>query len=586
MSNLNYLQKLSNKQLDAIKLNGNVLLTAIPGSGKTRTLTNKVLYEYDENEFKKIIAITYTNRASEEMEERIIKQMGEVPKNIWIGTIHKFCLEFILRKYSSFSSFLSKPFCILGEEDDIKLIKELKEKYNISMYDSIDYSLSENGLPNEIKNYDFVYEYYEIQRKSRKINFNLILYESYLLLKNNNNVTLNLSSMIKYLCVDEYQDTQELQYQILSLIYKSTKGFNMFFVGDPNQAIYTGLGGVVKNKNELELTFDTYFNELELNECYRSNQEIIDFYSNFSLKKVDMISCNTNFNNPLIYINHLINKNNLIDEIANIIKKNLDKGILENEICIIAPQWTFLLDISTKLRMKLPELKFDAPNIIPLKRDEENICYKLSKLILVKYSFYNKNRVFKIMKDIKQQLFDEYSLSIEYSEYELLKLLFSSETQDDIGTEYIKNTLINFFHKLNLLNIFKEDIIAYVDKTVEKIHLYQDYGIEDNRLSFEKSLRSKEGIVVSTIHGIKGDEFRIVIAFGLLRGYVPHWNSIMGTYTEVEDSNKLLFVLCSRAREKIYLFAEKGRKTKGGKNYEMNSELNKAMLYLNSKNNL
>ena len=71
MGNESYLQKLSENQYLAIKQKGNVLLTAIPGSGKTRTLTNKILYEYSEKEYKKIVAITYTNRASEEMIERI-----------------------------------------------------------------------------------------------------------------------------------------------------------------------------------------------------------------------------------------------------------------------------------------------------------------------------------------------------------------------------------------------------------------------------------------------------------------------------------------------------------------------------------
>ena len=573
MSNIRYLQKLSEEQYNAIKSEDNILLTAIPGSGKTRTLTNKILYEYSEEEYKKIIAITYTNRASEEMEERIINQIGIIPNNIWIGTIHKFCLEFILRKYSSYSEFLSKPFKIMGEEDDDNLKSELRRKYNVKKFDQIDYTLSVDGRPNEKLYGHLVNEYYDIQRKNKTINFNLILYEAYKMLKDNNNISRNISATIKYLCVDEYQDTQELQYQILSLIYKSSKRFNMFFVGDPNQAIYTGLGGVVKSKNDLEITFDTKFNELLLDKCYRSNQNIIDFYNKFSLKKLDMISCAKEYNNPIININTEIHKDNLISEIGKIINKNLKIGIPEKEICIIAPQWFFLYDVSNKLRMENPELRFDAPNIIPLKKDDENICYKLSKILLTNYSFYNKNRVSIIMNDIKKQLLDEYSLNIEYTTYELLKILFKSKTTDNIGTEYLRNSLINFFSALNLIDIFYDEILSYISETMLKIKLYEKYGMEDDKLSFEKSLRSREGIVVSTIHGIKGDEFRVVIAFGLLEGYIPHWDSIFNTDTAREDSKKLLFVLCSRAKEKLYLFAETGRKTTKGDNYKINKEI-------------
>lgn len=573
MGNIKYLQKLSKEQYNAIIQEGNILLTAIPGSGKTRTLTNKILYEYSENEYKKLIAITYTNRAAEEMEERIISQMGTIPNNIWIGTIHKFCLEFILRKYSSYSEFLSKPFKILGEEDDNNLKIELREKYNVNKFAQIDYTLSINGIPNEKVYGNLVNEYYDIQRKNRTINFNLILYESYKMLNDNNNISRNVSAMIKYLCVDEYQDTQELQYQILSLIYKSSKRFNMFFVGDPNQAIYTGLGGVVKSKNDLEMVFETEFNECLLDKCYRSNQEIIDFYRKFSLKKLDMISCSREYCNPIININAEIHKDNLISEIGKIIKDNIELGIPEKEICIIAPQWFFLYDVSNKLRMEYPKLNFDAPNIIPLKKDDESICYKLSKILLTNYSYYNKNRVLIIMNDIKKQLIDEYSINIEYSTYELLKILFESETKDNIGTEYLKNSLINFFSALHLIETFYDEIISYISATTIKIKLYEKYGMEDDKLSFEKSLRSREGIVVSTIHGIKGDEFRVVIAFGLLEGYIPHWDSIFNTNTAREDSKKLLFVLCSRAKEKLYLFAETGRKTTKGDNYKINKEI-------------
>ena len=101
---------MSDRQFDAITADGNILLVAIPGSGKTRTLTNKILYEFDENDVRNIIAITYTNRGADEMQDRILKQLGFIPDNIWIGTIHKFCLDFIIRKYSRFSKVLSKPF--------------------------------------------------------------------------------------------------------------------------------------------------------------------------------------------------------------------------------------------------------------------------------------------------------------------------------------------------------------------------------------------------------------------------------------------------------------------------------------------
>ncbi|MDE6141277.1 MAG: UvrD-helicase domain-containing protein, partial [Bacilli bacterium] len=302
MHNRYLLQKLSQNQLDAIEESGNLLLVAIPGSGKTRTLTNKVLYEYDTNASRLIVAITYTNRAVEEMRERIFNQLGFIPSNIWIGTIHKFCLDFIIRKYSRFSVTLSKPFTIIGEKDSKDLKKRLLDKYGLRSDNYIDYTLDVFGNVKEKYIPAYVREYYKELLDMRMIDFNYILYEAYKILNAQELVAKQLSSLISVLCIDEYQDTQELQYQILSLIYKKRKEIKLFIVGDPNQAIYTNMGGVVKSKEELEEMFETGFSQKQLDCCYRSHQKVIDFYRNFALQDFEMNSGNVIYNAPEIKI--------------------------------------------------------------------------------------------------------------------------------------------------------------------------------------------------------------------------------------------------------------------------------------------
>lgn len=223
MHNKYLLQKLSKKQTEAIEEPSNVLLIAIPGSGKTRTLTNKILYEYDENDSRLIVAITYTNRAVDEMRERIFNQLGTIPNNIWIGTIHKFCLDFVIRKYSRFSETLSRPFTIIGEKDSKDLKEKLLTKYGLKNDNYIDYTLDVFGKVKEKYNSSYVEEYYKELLDMRMIDFNYILYETYKILNNNNMISNQLASLISVLCIDEYQDTQELQYQILSLICKKRK---------------------------------------------------------------------------------------------------------------------------------------------------------------------------------------------------------------------------------------------------------------------------------------------------------------------------------------------------------------------------
>lgn len=576
MKNKHLLQKLSPIQMNAILTEGNVLLVAIPGSGKTRTITNKILYEYDENEVRNIIAITYTNRAADEMKERISNQINDIPNNVWIGTIHKFCLNFIIRKYSRFSEFLSRPFSIIGEDDLKRLKEELIKEHNLSNDYNIDYTLDIHGKPNEKNHPEYVRDYYNKLLNMKKIDFNYILYESYNLLKNNPLIAKKIANTISFLCIDEYQDTQELQYQILSIIYKERCAIRLFVVGDPNQAIYTSLGGVVKNKEELEKLFATDFIQKQLDCCYRSHQNIIDFYHNFCLENFDMKSGTDKYKNPAINIFDDIDKTELVDKIGEIIVSLKSEGISDNEICILAPQWTFLYEFSNQLRNKLPDLKFDAPNVLPLKKDEENIIYKICKIFLTKYSFANKKMVLFIVGEIKQQLKNEYSIDLKCNNFELLKIILDCKTNTTQATVYLRESLNKFFSEINALEIFKDEIDSFISGTEDRIEMYKRFGLEDDKLSLERTLRSREGIVISTAHSIKGEEYQAVIAFGLLEGYIPHWNSIINN-TAREDSKRLLFVICSRAKEKLYLICENGRQTPKGKEYVINEDIKRVI---------
>jgi superfamily I DNA/RNA helicase len=570
------LQKLSIEQNEAVFDENNILLTAIPGSGKTRTLTNKVLKELQEEKDGMVIAITYTRRAANEIKERIYEILGESPKKLWIGTIHSFCLEFVIRKYGSFSETISKPFKIIGDDERDKLLKNLKNKYNINEFAKIDMTLDVNGKPNNYMYYNFVEEYYEYLLQNRMVDFNYILYETYSMLIKSERIRNNLSNIIRVICIDEYQDTQELQYQILGLLTNNKTDKNIFVVGDVNQAIYSGIGGVIKNKNELEKIFGRPFIERNLTGCYRSNQEIIDLYKNFCCEKHMMISMNKQYNKPIIHIDANITKKNLIPEIANIISDLIDNhDIPPEEICVIAPQWYMLFDFSNKIRELLPNVPFDAPGIIPLKKDEESIIYKISEILLTNFSFNNRYYLERLADEVIKQFEEEYSIDLRMTPKEFLNLCYEAKKSDkNIATEYLEESLFIVFQKLHIEDIFKEDIYNFIQGTIDRIKKYEKNGIEDDRMFFEKSLRSKKGIVVSTAHGVKGEEYRVIIAFALLYGFVPHWDTIFNNSKGAEtEAKKLLYVICSRAKEKLFLFAESGRTNGRGNEYTVTPEL-------------
>lgn len=153
------------------------------------------------------------------------------------------------------------------------------------------------------------------------------------------------------------------------------------FVGDANQAIYSGLGGIAKTPEELAHQFGVSFETANLTGCYRSTQRIIDYYSNFEVvpSTIEAISDIKNMQGTIFY-DHTIYKDDLPHKIAQIILLHLSSGIPAHDICVVAPQWFQIYPLAKKLRDELPSVNFDAPDIAPFKYDPMNPFYLLAKL--------------------------------------------------------------------------------------------------------------------------------------------------------------------------------------------------------------
>ncbi len=559
MNNISFLDKLNLQQRQVCIDERNILLKACPGSGKTRTLTYKLAYLVEKyiSSKKLNIAITYTNRAADEIKERLEKL--EIPEEkVWVGTIHQFCLEFIIRPYTMYHERLRKGYHIIDEYVTKQYIKEIIEELGIDI------------------GYNKPCEYPEILEKYRKklldekeIDFNDILSISFDLVSDKRFIAENISGIIRTILVDEYQDTNELQYKILSCIVKADKKIQVTFVGDTDQAIYGGLGGVAKTCDELQKEFGINFQEKELTGCYRTTQRIVDYYSNFQLKsmKIKAVSDIKDKMGCLVY-DTTINKSRLFDKIACIVKDELSKGIPDNEICIIAPQWWLLFPLSKRMKELLPNVKFDAPDITPIKYDPMNVFYLISKLIFTESGQRIQLRK-RVANEIIEILTEEYkiSLSEKIDLYKVLKVINSISKTNENGIIYLQESIIKFLIEMGIdlsiesyLHKAYEDFMARVKDRVKNNHLSTDIDV------FKQCFKEKEGVVINTFHGVKGEEYTTVIAFGILNGYIPHWDIIINkssNYRE-DETKKLLYVVCSRAKENLYLFSEQGRTTQRG----------------------
>ncbi len=563
-----FLKDLNDAQKNACLEEKNVLLRACPGSGKTRTLTYKLAYFAKKNSksYKKNIAITYTNRASEEIKSRV-SQLNIDTDKIWTGTIHQFCLEYIIRPYSMYSNLTKKGYDIIDEYTQKKYIKGICDQLKIT------FNNNENMLENEK-----VYcEYKKLLKDKKQIDFTMILEISYNILKEKEFVAKNIANIIESILVDEYQDTNLLQYQILESIYSRNKKIKLFFVGDTNQAIYGTLGGIAKSKIELEEMYHTEFIELELRGCYRSTQNIINYYKNFQIEEANIESCcNLKNEDSIISYDKNINKIDLANVISNIIRDEVNHGTNEEDICVIAPQWWQLFDIGNKLKILLPEIRFDSPEISPIKYDPLNIYYLIARLL---FTEKGKNTVSRknTAKEIINILKSEYKIELPkfIDTYLVLKLINSSIRYNDDGILTLKKCIMDLFEKcrINLKQEekLKQKLCEFLENTNDRINRY---NLSISLENIEKSFKIKKGVVINTFHGIKGEEYKVVIATGLLKGYIPNWKIINKTLVSHVETNKLLYVICSRAKQKLYLFSEKGRTTRNGIELLPTNELN------------
>ena len=563
-----FLKDLNDAQKNACLEEKNVLLRACPGSGKTRTLTYKLAYfaKKKSKSYKKNIAITYTNRASEEIKSRV-SQLNIDTDKIWTGTIHQFCLEYIIRPYSMYSNLTKKGYDIIDEYTQKKYIKGICDQLKIT------FNNNENMLENEK-----VYcEYKKLLKDKKQIDFTMILEISYNILKEKEFVAKNIANIIESILVDEYQDTNLLQYQILESIYSRNKKIKLFFVGDTNQAIYGTLGGIAKSKIELEEMYHTEFIELELRGCYRSTQNIINYYKNFQIEEANIESCcNLKNEDSIISYDKNINKIDLANVISNIIRDEVNHGTNEEDICVIAPQWWQLFDIGNKLKILLPEIRFDSPEISPIKYDPLNIYYLIARLL---FTEKGKNTVSRknTAKEIINILKSEYKIELPkfIDTYLVLKLINSSIRYNDDGILTLKKCIMDLFEKcrINLKQEekLKQKLCEFLENTNDRINRY---NLSISLENIEKSFKIKKGVVINTFHGIKGEEYKVVIATGLLKGYIPNWKIINKTLVSHVETNKLLYVICSRAKQKLYLFSEKGRTTRNGIELLPTNELN------------
>lgn len=569
-------RELNPEQSVAVQQSDSVFLVACPGSGKTKTLTYKIAYELSllESERQFVVAITYTHRAADEIEARI-DDIGVDTSQLWIGTIHAFCLEWIIKPYGIYEPALAHGYHIIDQHDRETLLTELCEPYKnikprITFYDC-DYYFTESnyylGCPDTRKHpiiRQVLAEYFRILGERRQIDYELILWYASKLIHTKPEISKLLSKLFTIVLVDEYQDTKQIQYAILASILRAGEGATrLFMVGDPNQAIYGSLGGYPIDFEELKKISGIPITRLTLTRNYRSSSRIIEFFGHFNLHSTVVTPSGdaSDYPSQVSYDNE-VRREDLVHEIARLIRHSVESlGVLPSEICVLAPQWLHLATMTRQLAIHMPDYDFDGPGMVPFARDTENFWYKLSRLALTEPSPAIYVRRLRWAREVIGDLGNSGIYTSSLSPRELLRECNTIYINETVGLRYLQQFFVEIFSRLGIcINDHLQLRVphqAFFESSEVRIARLESEGLSSIRevSFFRKVFQNRSGITVSTIHGVKGAEFDVVIAYALLEGMVPHFND-----PDRDDSaQKLLYVIGSRAKKNLHLFSETGR---------------------------
>lgn len=572
---------LNDEQTDAVRYDGSVFLAACPGSGKTRALTYKIALELSKLESERhwVVAITYTHRAAEEIAERI-ERLGVSTDRLWIGTIHSFCLDWIIRPYAIYHDRLANGFRVIDQHETDDILTELcQQSPNFVRpldcryyFTTVGFEL-EGANPNRRAAAAVLQRYWDRLREHRQLDFEMILSCAHDLIASNPSISVLLGSLFRYILVDEYQDTKEIQYAIIAAILRVSAGnTRTFIVGDPNQAIYGSLGGYAMTRPEFEARAGVDLAEKSLSNNYRSSERIVGYFSNYCVVPavIEAVGKDRDYGS-FISFDQQINHQELDDEIVRLIRHNIETlGISPREICVVGPQWVQLAAITRRLVAALPEYNFDGPGMAPFSRDQDNIWFKISRLALTRpepQMFVRRMRwAGEVLEHFRSVGID----TSKTSRRDLLRHCNQIEIPVDDGLEYLElffdELLLALGIDIVLFPSLDDHRTAFFERSRIQIERLENAGVQavSNIAMFRRVFAARSGITISTIHGVKGAEFDSVIAFALLEGMVPHF----ADSNVLDSAKKLLYVIASRPRKNLHLIAEVGRVNGLGEPYE------------------
>ena len=610
------LKGLNDKQYEAVvNTEGPCLVIAGAGSGKTKVLTHKIAYLIGEKQVKpwNILAITFTNKAANEMKERIGNLVGDVAADIWMGTFHSICVR-ILRRFidrigfdSSFIIFDTSDqrtlvkACIksIGLDDkmftDRSVLSEISNAKN-EMLEPDQYTVRANGDFRKEK-IALVYEMYQKRLKENNaIDFDDIINYTIKILMENPDILEYYSDKFHYVLVDEYQDTNKAQFTLVTML--ASKNGNITVVGDNDQGIYSFRGADISNILNFERDFPgTKIIKLEQN--YRCTGNILKaanavIQNNEVTYKKELWTENEVGNLPAVYSakNEYDEGTYIAQQIEHLRREEYYKY---SDFAILYRMNTQSRAIEEILRREsipykiIGGLKFyerkEIKDIISYLRLIQNPSDNLSlkRIINEPKRGIGKTSLDKIEELSINSGVPMYEIIKNAEQYGLNRVFLNSREfvnaieelrakKEDIKiSDLIKETLKKSGYTQALENentIEAENRIENLDEFLTVAIEFEDESA-DNKLSdflegitlssdIDNMEEAEETVTLMTLHSAKGLEFPVVFLVGMEEGIFPGYKSI-GEPKELEEERRLCYVGITRAKEHLFLTCSKQR---------------------------
>jgi len=597
---MNLKEVLNEEQYDAVTyVNGPLLVLAGAGTGKTRVITYRIynLIENERIEPERIMAVTFTNKAASEMKHRLHHLVGGKVNNLWIGTFHSIALRLLRLEYDK--AGLNQNFGVIDQEDRISLLRDILKKLNIdskkyppkvylNMISSYKNTLSfVKRLP---LNDDFymISEVFEEYQKNlaflNMVDFDDMVSLVVRIFLGNRNIAEYYQNLFEHILVDEYQDTNTLQFVFLQEL--SGANGNICAVGDDDQSIYGWRGADINNI----LDFDKYFENtkiVKLIHNYRSQQNVLiaanKLISNNRFRRGKELLPALNLSGEILIkscydeqdeaawvgskIKYLAENGTSYNEIAVLYRTNAQSRNFEVEFNKLKIPYKVIGSIGFYQRREIKDIlsylrvyenPYDFQSFIRTMKNPPRGFGNVTIDKLIRYSFEQNVDIFKSIKDnlksfthkqaenIKEYLRIFEGLKVIELVSEMIDYIIKSINYEDYMKQFEE---VATFEK-RILNL--EELINSAAGMEEKGQLSLNEFLSNITLISSTDEDVGENVNVMTVHAVKGLEFDTVFMTGLEEGLFPLYGA-MDDERSFEEERRLCYVGITRAKRNLYV---------------------------------